>query len=196
MVKNVAVESSSTTRKRCPDSAIKWNRLPSTSRAVANEYEWPDYRPIPRKSAPLDPEVLAGYAGAYRAPRRPDSRRARGSKCAGGRVERHGDVDMSRYSAIIVPGAQPHNDFYPDYIRHAGRFDDFVAKGGTLILELNGAENTAIVLPRGVTMASNAGLENAILAPNHPIFAPLGNERVIRANAASHGYLSGIRVAL
>jgi len=103
-----------------------------------------------------------------------------------------GDVDFSRYTAIIVPGAQPQNDFYPDYIRHAARFDDYVAKGGTLILELNGAENTSIVLPRGVTIALNAGLENTIVATNHPVFAPFGSERVIRANAASHGYLSGV----
>ena len=92
------------------------------------------------------------------------------------------DADLSRYTAIIVPGAQPHNDFYPDYIRHAAKFDEFVAQGGTLILELNGAEGTSIVLPRGVTMTPNAGLENAILASNHPVFAPFGSERLFRAN--------------
>jgi hypothetical protein len=102
------------------------------------------------------------------------------------------DIDLSSYTTVIVPGAQPHDTFYPDYIRHAARLDDYVAKGGTLILELNGAENTSIVLPLGVTMKSNAGLENAIVAANHPIFAPFGSERVIRANAASHGYLSGV----
>lgn len=102
------------------------------------------------------------------------------------------DTDLSRYTAIVVPGAQPRGDFYPDYIRHAARFDDYVAKGGTLILELNGAEGTSLVLPRGVTMTPNLGLENAIVAANHPVFAPFGSERVIRANAASHGYLSAV----
>ena len=100
--------------------------------------------------------------------------------------------DLSRYAAIIVPGAQPRDRFYPDYILHAGRFDEYVANGGTLILELNGAEGTSIVLPSGVTMTPSAGLENTIVAANHPVFAPFGNERVIRANLASHGYLSGV----
>jgi hypothetical protein len=99
---------------------------------------------------------------------------------------------LSRYAAIIIPGAQPRDGFYPDYIRHVARFDEYVANGGTLILELNGAENTSIVLPRGVTMKSSFGLENTIVVANHPIFTPFGSERSIRANAASHGYLSGV----
>ena len=103
-----------------------------------------------------------------------------------------GDVELSRYTAIIVPGGQPQKEYYPDYVRHAARFDDYVATGGTLLLELNGAEGTSMVLPRGVTMTPRGGLENAIIATNHPVFAPFGSERVIRANLASHGYLSGV----
>lgn len=260
-------------------------------RAIANEYEWPDYRPVARKSVPVDPEVLAGYVGSYRtlndgptmnvrvyqnalavdvdgtrfnllaeaaqrfrvveneamvtfltlggqkavwarnqfwtmvpaktdqlpeANAKPDPRPAgiflvlRNTpswrrttdfehvlRALGHEVDVKGssamaDVDLSRYTAVIVPGAQPRRDFYPDYIRHAARFDDYVAKGGTLLLELNGAEGTSIVLPRGVTMTPNGGLENTIVATDHPVFAPLGSERVIRANYASHGYLSGV----
>lgn len=260
-------------------------------RAIANEYEWPDYRPVARQSVPVDPQVLAGYVGSYRtlnggptvnvrvdqnalavdvdgtrvnliaegaqrfrvvddesmatfltlngqkalwaqnrfwtmvpaktgqppqANAKPDPRPA-GSflvfrntpswrrptdfehvlRALGQEVEVKGssamaDADLSRYTAIIVPGAQPQNEFYPDYIRHAARFDDYVAKGGTLILELNGAEGTSMVLPGGVTMTPNGGIENAIVATNHPVFAPFGSQRVIRANYASHGYLSGV----
>lgn len=266
--------------------------IPEIQRAIANEYEWPDYRPVTRKSVPVDAEVLAGYVGSYRVPGGGgptvtmsieqkalvvdvDGRRAHtiaesaqrfrvvddettgtfltlsGKKALwaqnrfwlmvpakteeqseaqmkweykrdsrflilrnapswqrptdfeqvlrglGHEVEVKtstalADLDLSRYTTVIVPGAQPQNYFYPDYIRHAARIDHFVAKGGTLILELNGAEGTSIVLPRGVTMTLNAGLENAIVAPNHPVFAPFKGERVIRANAASHGYLSGV----
>lgn len=259
--------------------------------AIANEYEWPDFRPVARKSVSIDPQVQAGYVGSYRtlnggptvnvrvdqnalavdvdgkrvnllaegaqrfrvvddesmvtfltvngqkavwaqnrfwtmvqakagqpppATAKPEPRPAGAFlvfrntpswgrptdfehvlRAVGHEVELKGssamaDADLSRYTAIIVPGAQPKNEFYPDYIRHAARFDDYVAKGGTLLLELNGAEGTSVVLPRGVTMIPHGGLENAIIAPNHPIFAPFGSQRAIRANAASHGYLSGV----
>ena len=61
-----------------------------------------------------------------------------------------------------------------------------------MLLELNGAEGTSIVLPRGVTMTQNGARENTIVAVNHPVLAPFGSERTIRANYASHGYLSGV----
>jgi hypothetical protein len=48
------------------------------------------------------------------------------------------------------------------------------------------------VLPRGVTMTASGGLENAILAADHPILSPFHGERLIRANYASHGYLAGV----
>ena len=98
------------------------------------------------------------------------------------------DLDLSPYDVIIIPGAQL-SDYYNDYVSNVARFDDYVAKGGTLVLELNGAENTSIMLPRGVTMASHGAVENAILAFDHPIFFPLSGERLIRAQYASHGYL-------
>jgi CubicO group peptidase (beta-lactamase class C family) len=102
-----------------------------------------------------------------------------------------GELDLARYATIVVAGGQP-REFYEGYVRHAARLDEFVAKGGTLILELNGAEGHAIVLPRGVTMTASGGLENAILAADHPILSPFHGERLIRANYASHGYLAGV----
>ena len=101
------------------------------------------------------------------------------------------DLDLSPYGVIIIPGAQ-RSDYYNDYVSNVARFDDYVAKGGTLVLELNGAENTSIMLPRGVTMASHGAVENAILASDHPIFFPLSGERLIRAHYASHGYLRDV----
>lgn len=101
------------------------------------------------------------------------------------------DLDLSAYDVIIIPGAQ-YSEYYNDYVSNVARFDDYVAKGGTLVLELNGAENTSIMLPRGVTTASNGAVENAILAADHPIFFPLSGKRLIRANYASHGYLQDV----
>ncbi|MEO6005798.1 MAG: serine hydrolase [Opitutus sp.] len=266
--------------------------IPEIKRAIASEYEWPDFRPLAWKSVPVDSAVLAGYVGAYRMPdgsgptvnlrvdnnalvaeangerrdliaegpqrfrvvddeslatfftvngqkalwaqnrlwlmtpaktepasaanvqagprapgrflvfrnapswRRPTDfehvLRALGYEVDVKNSSAMADADLSRYTTIIVPGAQPRDGFYPDYIRHAARFDEYVAKGGTLLLELNGAEGTSIVLPRGVTMTPNGARENAIVAVNHPVFAPFGSERSIRANYASHGYLSGV----
>lgn len=261
-------------------------------RAIAAEYDWPDFRPVARKPATVAPEVLAGHVGSYRVPggggptvnvrvdqnalavdvngkrsnliaesaqrfriaddettatfltlngqkalwaqgrfwlamppeggqtpaasptpaARPPGRflvfrnspswrrptdfehvlRGLGHEVDVKNSSAMGEGELSGYTAVIVPGGQPRDDFYRDYIRHSARFDDYVAKGGTLLLELNGAEGTSIILPRGVTMTPSGGLENAIVATNHPVFAPLGSERVIRANYASHGYLSGV----
>lgn len=91
-----------------------------------------------------------------------------------------------------VPAGQPRNDFYSDYRRHAARLDAYIESGGTLLLELNGAEGMSLVLPRGVKMTWNGGRENAIMATNHPVFVPFGTERTIRANYASHGYLTDV----
>ena len=41
-------------------------------------------------------------------------------------------------------------------------------------------------------MTASGGLENAIVAADHPILFPLKGERLIRANYASHGYLAGV----
>jgi len=59
------------------------------------------------------------------------------------------------------------------------------------VLELNGAEDAGILLPRGVSMATHPARENSILLPEHPIVAPLAG-RLIRATYASHGYLAGV----
>ena len=101
------------------------------------------------------------------------------------------NLDLSLFEVIIIPGAQD-SDYYKDYINNAKRFNDFVANGGTLVLELNGAENTSIMLPRGVRIVSNGAFENAILAAKHPIFFPLSGRRLIQANYASHGYLQDV----
>ena len=102
-----------------------------------------------------------------------------------------GDTDLSRYRCVIIPGAQSKDDYYIQYMDNAPQFDRFVTNGGTLLLELNGAENAGIPLPRGVSMARHGATDNAILLTKHPILDPLGG-RVIHANYASHGYLEGV----
>lgn len=101
-----------------------------------------------------------------------------------------GSIDLAPYRFVIIPGAQSSKDFYRDYAAQAVRFDQYVTNGGTLVLELNGAENSNLPLPRGVSMVSNGARENTIMVPGHPILTPLGG-RPIRANFASHGYLDG-----
>ena len=105
-------------------------------------------------------------------------------------AEQMGNADLASYRFVIIPGAQWKTDFYRIYATHAARFDRYVSNGGTLVLELNGAERDGIVLPGGVSMVKNFSLENAILVPDHPSLSPFGG-RPIRANAASHGYLDG-----
>jgi hypothetical protein len=102
-----------------------------------------------------------------------------------------GNTDLSLYRVVIIPGAQSRTDFYRQYAAHAERFDRYVTNGGTLVLELNGAENDGIVLPRGINMVKHGSRENTILVPGHPILTPLGGLS-IRANFASHGYLEGV----
>jgi hypothetical protein len=100
-------------------------------------------------------------------------------------------ADLSQYRAIIIPGAQSRSEFYAKYVENAGRFDDYVTNGGTLLLELNGAERADLTLPRNVQIVMNPGWSNNVSLPDHPIVAPLGG-RIIRANLASHGYLAGV----
>jgi hypothetical protein len=102
-----------------------------------------------------------------------------------------GSADLAPYRFVVIPGAQWRTDFYQQYAANAERFDRYVSNGGTLVLELNGAEREGIVLPRGVSMVRNGSLDNTILFPEHPILTPFGG-RPIRANAASHGYLDGV----
>ena len=100
-------------------------------------------------------------------------------------------ADLSAYRVIVIPGAQWNTDFYQEYAANADRFDSYVTNGGTLVLELNGAENDGIPLPRGVTMIKHGARENSILVRDHPILTPMSG-RNIRANFASHGWLEGV----
>src|SRR5215213_1569261 len=78
-------------------------------------------------------------------------------------------TDLSGYRAIIIPGSQSTSQFYDKYTESAARFDEYVTNGGTLVLELNGAERSSILMPRGVNMILNPALDNAITLPAHPI---------------------------
>lgn len=101
------------------------------------------------------------------------------------------NTDLAPYGFVIIPGAQWQDDFYRHYADNLARFDRYVTNGGTLLLELNGAERDGITLPRGVDMVSHGSTENAIMVPAHPILIPLAG-KPIRANYASHGYLEGV----
>lgn len=102
------------------------------------------------------------------------------------------ETDLSAYDVIIVSGGQD-SVFYKDYVDNIKRFDDYVEKGGTLLLELNWAErNKSFTLPRGVTLAKHPALENAIIQPKHPIFIPLSGKSRIWARHSSSSYLQNI----
>jgi hypothetical protein len=49
-------------------------------------------------------------------------------------------ADLSQYSLIVLPAAQWQTGFHADYAKTEERFDRFVQNGGTLLLEVNGAE--------------------------------------------------------
>jgi len=100
-------------------------------------------------------------------------------------------TDLTPYGFVIIPGAQWQDDYYRHYAENAARFDRYVTNGGTLVLELNGAERDGIPLPRGVSMVSHGATDNVISLPDHPILTPLAG-RPIHANYASHGYLEGV----
>lgn len=101
-----------------------------------------------------------------------------------------GTVDLSKYRFVIIPGAQG-RAFYSAYVDNAERFESYVTNGGTLVLELNGAEGNDLRLPRDIGTASHPGRRNAIVMTDHPIVAPLEG-RTIKASFASHGYLTGV----
>jgi RNA polymerase sigma factor (sigma-70 family) len=100
-------------------------------------------------------------------------------------------TDLTPYRFVIIPGDQKKGKFYARYVIEAGRFESYVTNGGTLVMELNGAENDNIPLPRGVSMVKHGSKENTILVPSHPILTPMAS-KTIRATFASHGYLTGI----
>lgn len=100
-------------------------------------------------------------------------------------------ADPAPYAFVIIPGAQWQDDYYFQYAENAGRFERYVTNGGTLVLELNGAERDGITLPGGVKMVRHGSTDNVVLVPDHPILNPLGG-KTIHANYASHGYLEGV----
>lgn len=102
-----------------------------------------------------------------------------------------GTTELSNYHTVIIPGSQRKDDFYGQYMENAELFNRFVTNGGTLLLELNGAERANIPLPRGVMMVPHGAKDNAIILTNHPLVDPLGGQP-IHANYASHGYLEGV----
>ena len=102
-----------------------------------------------------------------------------------------GSVDPAAYAFVVIPGAQWQDDYYFQYAENAGRFDQYVTNGGTLVLELNGAERDGITLPGGVKMVKQGSRDNSLNLPDHPILGPLGG-KPIHANFASHGYLEGV----
>jgi hypothetical protein len=101
------------------------------------------------------------------------------------------DLDLARYRLVIIPGAQWKTGFYKSYAASAARFDRYVSEGGVLALELNGAEDDGLPLPRGVTIVKNAATDNTIVLPGHPVVQPMGG-KPIHANFASHGYLRDV----
>ncbi len=101
------------------------------------------------------------------------------------------NLDLSPYNVVIIPGFQD-SAYYKNYIDNVARFNDYVAKGGILLLELNPGVNTSFVLPRGITMTPHSALENAIVATDHPIFLPLSGQRRIWARHASSGYFQNV----
>lgn len=101
------------------------------------------------------------------------------------------NAQLAPYGFVIIPGGQWENNFYNDYATNAARFDRYVNEGGTLLLELNGAERDGITLPGGPKMIGHPSRDNVILLANHPILLPLAG-RQIHANYASHGYLEGV----
>ncbi len=100
-------------------------------------------------------------------------------------------TDLTPYLFVIIPGAQWQNDFYRDYAENSARFERYVTNGGTLVLELNGAERDGITLPGGASMVRHGARDNRIMLADHPILAPLAG-KPIHANYASHGYLKDV----
>jgi len=101
-------------------------------------------------------------------------------------------TDLSRYNFVVIPGAQRDAAYYKAFADNAAAFAHYVSGGGTLVLEMNGAEPFGIALPGGTSMVRHPAFDNLITVPDHPILTPLRGKRRITANWASHGYLMGI----
>jgi hypothetical protein len=101
-------------------------------------------------------------------------------------------TELSQYAFIVIPGAQWGTNYYKAFADNAPVLDRYVRDGGTLVVEMNGAERAGITLPGGVSMVLHPAFDNLITLPNHPILAPLAGKPRITANLASHGYLMGV----
>ncbi|NQY11052.1 MAG: hypothetical protein HRT71_16270 [Flavobacteriales bacterium] len=103
------------------------------------------------------------------------------------------ETDLSKYDMILIPGAQWNTtEYYKAFEANIAMFDKFVKNGGTLVVELNGTEKYGITLPGGAMMNKHLGYINLVTIPSHPIFAPMRGELQIKANLASHGYLTNV----
>ncbi len=102
------------------------------------------------------------------------------------------NVNLAGYNFVVIPGAQGGTHYYKAFTANAALFERYVNNGGTLVVEMNGAEHAGITLPGGVSMMTHPSFDNLITFPDHPIFAPLAGKPRITANLASHGYLMDI----
>ena len=101
-------------------------------------------------------------------------------------------VDLAKYNVVIIPGAQWETTFYKNFAASAAAFERYVSNGGTLVVELNGAEREGITLPGGPSMVMHGSMDNLITVPDHPILTPFAGKPRIFANMASHGYLTDV----
>jgi hypothetical protein len=101
-------------------------------------------------------------------------------------------TDLSAYRVVVIPGAQWGTDYYQDFADASAVFDRYVQAGGTLVVEMNGAEREGMTLPGGATMVNHPSFNNLIVMPDHPALAPFAGKPVITADLASHGYLKDV----
>ncbi len=101
------------------------------------------------------------------------------------------DLNLNSYDVLIIPGGQK-NEFYEEYVLHSEKFDQYVSNGGTLILELNGAEEVINKLPNGVSLIANKAIENHIIDSSHPILLPFTGVNSFEARYASMSYFKDV----
>jgi beta-lactamase regulating signal transducer with metallopeptidase domain len=96
------------------------------------------------------------------------------------------------YDTVVIPGWQVTTGgrYYKNFAANADLFDRYVRGGGTLVVEMNGAERYGMTLPGGATMVAHPAFDNIITVSDHPIFAPLAGKPRITASVASHGYIA------
>ena len=99
-----------------------------------------------------------------------------------------GDLDLSRYSLVIVANDQPQS-FYDNFAANLSAFEAYVTGGGYLWVSaastgFNGGDFDGGVLPGGVTVHGGFDSSNAITDPAHPIVAGMPNP--FTGNFASH----------